>query len=165
MGNKRNRRLLVAASIIFVTAGAALAGSGNCVTAEMPAPATFPDGSLHEGSLRICLEQHLNPVSGIHTAFADGEALGFLRSRRVEAEGAAKLVRPYFVFEKSSQGDLRLVAYAQPDGERMATYVLAEPSRIRPQQTATKAKKRERRNRYAWTRDLDQGTFLVAYAK
>jgi hypothetical protein len=155
----------VFASFLLLPAGGALA-AGSCVSTDLPAPVVLPDGSVNDaGQIRICLSQNLSPVSVIHKTYLDGYATGMLMSRKIRTEGDSEVRSPYFVFEKSSDEGLRLIAYARSEGNRMATYVFAEPTPLpRSPLTATK-KQRSRQNRYSFANNLDSESFMIAAAR
>ena len=103
---------------------------GDCIAVEVPAPMILPDGSSHEaGSLKICHDQMFSPIASLHATYVDGKPVGFLRSRRGFAEDDTE-GRPYVLFQKTHRGELRLLGYAWPHGNRMATYLLAEPDHL-----------------------------------
>jgi hypothetical protein len=134
---QRALRALQALAIGAVVAAAALAANpaqaqrlGQCVRVELNAPVMLPDGSIHEtGLLRLCLDRKMNPAAGIHEIELDGVAqLALSRIDRAEADVAAGAV---VVFERNRAGELRLIGYAVPDGDRLVTFTIEAPGRPR----------------------------------
>lgn len=100
---------------------------GDCLTVQVPAPMVLPDGDRHPaGALRICHSKSHSPVSSLHKTFVNGTQVGYLRSRRGTSEGLAE-DQPYVLFQRVEGGELVLLGYAWPDGNKMATYRLADP--------------------------------------
>lgn len=132
---ERARQALKALGVAAVLAAAALGAlpaqaqrSGQCVRVELDAPVVLPDGSIQEvGLLRLCLERKMNPAAGIHEIEADGAAqLALSWIGEAEADVAAGAV---VVFERTRAGELRLIGYAVPDGERLVTFMMKGPGR------------------------------------
>lgn len=88
---------------------------------ELDAPVLLPDGSLREvGVLRLCLDRRMNPVAGLHEIEVDGASqLALSRIGEAEADVVAGAV---VVFDRSRTGELRLIGYAVPDGDRVVTF-------------------------------------------
>jgi len=124
------RRALGALGVGALVAAVALAGGpaaaqrlGECVRAELGATVLLPDGSHREvETLRLCFDRKMNPIAGLHEVEADG-ASQFAQSRigEAEADAAAGAV---IVFERNRAGELRLIGYAVPDGDRIVTFAL-----------------------------------------
>jgi hypothetical protein len=136
MKSKAQERALQAleAVVLAVVVAAAVLGAGptqaqrygQCVRVELDAPVVLPDGSLQQvGLLRLCLDRKMNPAAGIHEIEADGVAqLALSRIGRAEADAAVGAV---VVFERRGLGELRLIGYAVPDGDRLVTFTIGGP--------------------------------------
>lgn len=127
---ERALRALKALGIGTVVAAAALGANpaqaqrrGDCVRVELDAPVVLPDGSIHEtGLLRLCLDRKMNPAAGIHEIEVDGAAqLALSRIGKAEGDVATGAV---VVFDRNRAGELRLIGYAVPDGERLVTFTM-----------------------------------------
>jgi hypothetical protein len=133
MKSKAPQRILRALRVLGVGAVVAAAAGGanpaqaqdlgQCVRVKLDAPVVLPDGSLHQVDvLRLCLDRKMNPTAGVHEIEADGRAqLALSRIGRAEADAAAGAV---VVLARNRAGELRLVGYAVPDGERMVTFTI-----------------------------------------
>jgi hypothetical protein len=126
---KRDYTILLVALLAAFAGGTASAQSiGDCVTVEVPDPMVLPDGTAEPaGALRICLRHELSPVSALHEIRVNGRAIGLHRSRRGRSEGAGS-AGPWVLFERNGGGELVLVGYAWPAGDRMATFRLGARS-------------------------------------
>lgn len=116
-------RTVIALGMLLTVAGAVSAADvGRCATAWVPHPIVLPDGSVHDpGALRLCLKA-LDPVSGYYEISINGRAFGRWPSRIGASEGPAE-ANPVAVFQWTDEGQLKLIGYAHPDGDRMATYM------------------------------------------
>lgn len=115
-------RLGIVLVAVLATPGLAAGDLGRCSTAWVPHPIVLPDGAVHDpGALRLCLKS-LDPVTGYYEISINGRALGRWPSRIGASEGPAE-TNPVTVFQWDGEGQLRLVGYARPDGDRMATYL------------------------------------------
>jgi hypothetical protein len=128
-------RGLQALGLVAVVAAAALGANpvqaqrlGECVRVELDAPVLLPDGSIREvGLLRLCLDRKMNPIAGLHEIQLDGAAqLVVSRIGEAEADAAAGAV---VVFDRGRSGELRLVGYAVPDGDRIVTFLIGSRER------------------------------------
>lgn len=126
-------RALKALGLGAVAAAAALGAGpaqaqrlGECVRVELDAAVVLPDGSLHEtGLLRLCFDRKMNPAAGIHEIRVDDAAqMAVSRIARAEADVVDGAV---VVFERNRAGELRLIGYAVPDGERLVTFTMERP--------------------------------------
>jgi hypothetical protein len=102
---------------VFMLGATAADAGGRCFSAEIPAAMILPDGSEHPaGSLRICFDQKISPVSILHRADVGGRPTGMFLSapRGIEesvAEGQAQ-----FVFKRTVRDELVLLGYAVSAG-------------------------------------------------
>jgi hypothetical protein len=131
----RARGWHVAACIVAVLLPGASAGAqerGRCVTVDVPAEYVTPDGVTHApGSLKLCIELVYSPVSILHKVYVDGHVVGMLQGRTGRSEGPAA-GEPYVQFRRNGRGQLLLIGYAWPDGNRMITHILACGAGPRP---------------------------------
>jgi len=98
---------------------------GRCLTVNVPADFVTPDQVTHApGALKLCVARVHSPVSVLHKVYVDGHMVGMMQSRSGRSEGAAAS-EPYVQFQWNGRGQLLLVGYAWPDGDRMRTHVLA----------------------------------------
>ena len=102
--------------------------SDGCISARVSEQVQMPDGKAYPaGSLRICLDSKLNPVSGLHETWIDGQPVGRFVSRLGVPEDRGGLEQAIIQFGRTSTGNLVLEAYAVPEGDRWTTYRLTEP--------------------------------------
>ncbi len=102
----------------------------GCVSLDVPAPFILPDGTVHAAApLRLCLDDELNPVTGLHRIYVRGQPAGYALSR-VSTPEAPVNSGPYAVF-RADRGRLRLAGYAVAYDGRTYLYRLREP-RVAP---------------------------------
>ncbi len=95
----------------------------RCVSLDVPAPFVLPDGTAHAASpMKLCLDQNLNPVTGLHRVYVDGMPAGFLTSRVSNPEAPAS-AEPLVLFQNDA-GRLRLVGYTVAFDGRIFSYRL-----------------------------------------
>jgi len=98
---------------------------GRCLTVNVPAEFVTPDRVTHgPGTLKLCVARIHSPVSVLHKLYIDGHMVGMHQSRAGRSEGPASNA-PYVQFHWNGRGQLLLVGYAWPDGDRMRTHILA----------------------------------------
>jgi hypothetical protein len=98
---------------------------GRCLTVDVPADFVTPDRVTHEpAALKLCVERIHSPVSVLHKVYIDGHVVGILQSRTLRSETPATS-EPYVQFRRNGRGQLLLVGYAWPEGNRMRTHILA----------------------------------------
>ncbi|HEX6853554.1 MAG TPA: hypothetical protein VF139_19310 [Candidatus Polarisedimenticolaceae bacterium] len=120
--NHRMLRLALIGTLACVSGAAAAEEYGGCFRVDLTQPYVLPDGSVHDpGSLTICTDRPLNPVSGTHRMTASGTGVGRWVSRRVRSE-AGPLDGPQVIFARNPNGTLRLLGYLEPAGGRVRAY-------------------------------------------
>ena len=133
------KRAILLGLVVLVAFPGSIAWSGNlgrCVSAAIPSDIVLPNGSTYPASvLRICLTGNYSPVSGLHETWVGGNAVGMYFSKRGESEGLVPHARPYFQFQRLSDGRLELKAYAVPDGDRYATYEIRMIGKVKHPKT------------------------------
>jgi hypothetical protein len=98
---------------------------GRCLTVDVPAVFVTPDRVAHEpGALKLCVARIHSPVSVLHKLYIDGHMVGMLQSRTGLSEGPASS-EPYVQFHWNGRGQMLLVGYAWPEGDRMRTHILS----------------------------------------
>jgi hypothetical protein len=96
----------------------------HCVSVDVPAPVTLPDGSIQPaGELRLCLTRNYNPVTGLHRIYVDHMPVTMLLSRASRAE-APKDSHPTVLFYGNLQRGLRLVGYTVAANGKVFSYLL-----------------------------------------
>jgi hypothetical protein len=110
---------------------------GRCAKIDTPWPIVLPDGSTHDaGSLRLCLQQMWNPVTGLHEIRVNDRSMGLFMSRVGLSE--SRVARgPILVFHRYGTDERHLIGYAWPRGEVMRTYSLREFGKVRDQGVQT----------------------------
>jgi len=106
--------------------------TGRCIRARVDAPIVLPDGSRHPaGALKICASRVHSPVAALHETRIDGRNVGLYPSRTgLNEETSSSAAEPYLVFQRDAAGDMVLQGYAVPEGDRMRTFLMAQPDRI-----------------------------------
>jgi len=131
-GHRNRLAILTGSLVLLLFAGAAHANLGRCVWAEVPSPIVMPDGSSHPaGAIRVCLSLEYSPVAGLHKTYVGGEFAGMFLSRRALSEGPAEedLKSAYFMFQRNGEGELVLLGYALPAGDRFQTFRMEDIGR------------------------------------
>ena len=97
----------------------------HCVSVDVPAPVTLPDGSIQPaGELRLCLTRNYNPVTGLHRIYVDRMPVMMLLSRASNAEAPGDS-RPTVLFYGSLETGLRLVGYNVASNGKVFSYLLS----------------------------------------
>jgi hypothetical protein len=107
------------------------AGPGACATAQVPEPFVLPDGSEHPaGSLRICPVQRHVPTTELLVSYVNGKQIGLLLGTSGHNEiGPGE--ESFMIFARDPAGRLQLYGYVIQEGDRLATYRLERPDRLR----------------------------------
>ena len=134
--NRSRARMGLVASVIvataFVSGLASAQERGRCLTVNVPAEFVTPDRVTHgPGTLKLCVARVHSPVSVLHKLYIDGHMVGMLQSRTGRSEGPVES-DPYVQFQWNGRGQLLLVGYAWPDGDRMRTHILACGAQLDP---------------------------------
>ena len=134
--NRSRARMGLVASVIVATALASGLASaqerGRCLTVNVPAEFVTPDRVTHEaGTLKLCVARVHSPVSVLHKLYIDGHMVGMHQSRAGRSEGPVES-EPYVQFHWNGRGQLLLVGYAWPEGDRMRTHILACGAQLDP---------------------------------
>ena len=113
------------AIVLAACASAAMAQDrGRCITANVPEAFTLPDGSLHAaGRITLCTHLVLNPVTGLHRIWADGDGASLAMSRRFQPK-EFKDSRSSLLFRRAPSGTLDLVGYVVPFNHKTWSYAL-----------------------------------------
>lgn len=115
-------RILAAAAVAAAATVALAQERGSCAVVDVPFPIILPDGTTQDsGTLRICLERRMTPVTVVHRVSVNGMPKGLYLSRTDAAEGPG-LPHPAIAFLKDGTGALRLTGYAWPGQEHMRTF-------------------------------------------
>jgi hypothetical protein len=126
-GHQWSRRGLlgfaVAIAVSAVAGSAFAASSGVCVSAVVSSPILLPDGHIAPaGELRLCDSFEFSPVASLHKTFVNGVPFGMLRSRKRVSEGP--VTSPKVLFRADGRGNLELVGYVVPNGNRAVAFLL-----------------------------------------
>ncbi|NIM61677.1 MAG: hypothetical protein GTO30_08490 [Acidobacteria bacterium] len=79
----------------------------------------LPDGSKHEpGTLRLCMERTISPVSMLHRGDVAGRPIGMFASAPREIETTVEEGSAHFFFQRNGDEDLALIGYAVWAGDR-----------------------------------------------
>ncbi len=147
---RRDRRLAVRFGVVLAVLVAVTLATpawakarGHCATAHVPWPLVLPDGSTHPpGPLKVCVQDFVNPVTGLHEIRVDSMRHGLFHSRAGMSEGKNS-DHPILVFHRKPSGEHLLVGYAWPGRDRMHTYTLyalgGKPAKKAEPQLATLA--------------------------
>ena len=101
---------------------------GSCVVVESPSDVRLPDGTVAErGTLRLCIERNLSPVTVLHEVSANGIPLGLYAARAERSEGSS-LPRPVVAFTPRADGTLALSGYAEGGGRTVTCRFAAAPA-------------------------------------
>ncbi len=102
----------------------------HCVSVDVPAPVTLPDGSIQPaGELRLCLTRNYNPVAGLHRIYVDRRPVILLRSRASYAE-IPDDSPPTVLFYGNLREGLRLVGYNVATNGKVFSYLLLNASAV-----------------------------------
>lgn len=117
-------RLTLVIGLATCASAAVAQERGTCITAKVPEAYTLLDGTMHPaGRITICSQLMLNPVTGLHRIWAEGEGAAFAMSRRFQprefSDGRATLL-----FRRDPGGTLDLVGYVVPFNHRAWSYIL-----------------------------------------
>jgi hypothetical protein len=114
----------LAMAVLIIGADARAVVPTHCVSVDLPAPVTLPDGSIQPaGELRLCLTRNYNPVTGLHRIYIDRMPVMMLLSRASNAE-APDDSRPTVLFHGSLETGLRLVGYNVASNGKVFSYLL-----------------------------------------
>ena len=124
----QSRPLIPAVALALVLGFAASAswaqGRGECVTSDVHEAFTLPDGITHPaGRLTLCSVLSLNPVTGVHRVWIDGQGASFVLTRRTRAE-AGPDTSPAFLFRRVPGAPLDFIGFVASDGHQAWTYSL-----------------------------------------
>jgi hypothetical protein len=117
---------LIAATVATISASrpALAASTGECVSVQIDAPFSLPDGVLRPaGELTLCDTRSFSPVTQLHVILVNGSTVGVFQSRRRSAE-IGQVQSPAVVFERDAQGTLALVGYILPVAGRSLAFRL-----------------------------------------
>jgi hypothetical protein len=104
--------LALLAGVLLLAATSAAAETRRCFTAEVPGAIVLPDGSKYaSGSLRICNERTISPVSTLNRTFTAGLPVGMYLSIPREVEQVVEPGTAQFVFERNNDDELILLGY------------------------------------------------------
>lgn len=102
---------------------------GTCVLVNTPSAVHLPDGTVAErGTLRLCVERNVSPVTVMHTISANGIPLGLYTARAERSEGYG-LPHPLVAFTSRGDGTLALTGYAEGAGRTVTCRFAAAPTR------------------------------------
>ena len=112
-------RLVAVLGVTLLLPAAPAQERGSCVVVVSPSDVLLPDGTVaHRGTLRLCVERNLSPVTVLHTVSANGVPLG-LYPARAERSEASGLPRPVVAFAPLTDGTLALSGYAEGGGRAL----------------------------------------------
>jgi hypothetical protein len=116
--------ICLAVAFSFAVSPSVAQGRGECVTSNVPEAFTLPDGTVHPaGRLTLCTVLALNPVTGVHRVWMEGDGASIVLTRRARAE-AGPDTGPAFVFRRVQGAPLDLVGFVVSDGRRTWKYSL-----------------------------------------
>lgn len=112
-------RLVAVLGVTLLLPATAAQIRGSCVVVDSPSDVRLPDGTLApRGTLRLCVERNLTPVTVLHVVSANGVPLG-LYPARVDRSEASGLPRPLVAFAPLTDGTLALSGYAEGGGRAL----------------------------------------------
>lgn len=121
---KRIKGLILAGTLVL--AGTIAAAEGRCYTAEIPGSVVLPDGSRHApGTLRICTDRAISPVSNLHRTFVGGTPVGMFFSTPRAIEDSVDAGTAQFIFERGAGDELNLVGYVVSARDKTTIYEMA----------------------------------------
>ena len=116
----------------FIFVGALLlaatnaAAGGRCYAADVPQTMVLPDGSTHEpGSLRICTDRAISPVSILHRTDVAGRPVGMFLSVPRDVEVSVEEGKAQFIFKRNTRDELVLIGYAINAGRETRFFDMA----------------------------------------
>lgn len=120
-------RIVAAATAALVLPVAFAQQRGTCIVVESPSAVRLPDGALAErGTLRLCVDRNLSPVTVMHTISVNGIPLGLYPARAERSEGSG-LPHPLVAFTSRGDGTLALSGYAEGAGRTVTCRFAAAP--------------------------------------
>lgn len=130
MKNRTISYAILIAALLLLSQPLLAGERGRCVRLDFDTPVTLPDGSVHDnGTLRVCLERDLTPVSGLHAIYVDNVPIGYFSSQAFAPEDATP--RPAAVAFERSADATRLIGYTVSNGRSVEAYRLRPEARAR----------------------------------
>jgi hypothetical protein len=116
---------MAALAVVLTVVCSPVAHAAGCFSASIDSRVLLPGGEeVESGLLTLCVTRDLSPVAALHKTYIDGNPVAMFVSRRGFSEGSAD-GRPFMMFNRDSNGTLRLYGFAAPSDGRMVTYHVA----------------------------------------
>lgn len=110
-------------AFLALASGARADETGRCYSADVPHAMILPDQTVHgPGSLRVCVERRISPVTMAHTVALDGRPIGMYLSRIGLGEGTPEGTDAVIVFVRNESDQFVLEGYSRPLRDELRTY-------------------------------------------
>ena len=110
-------------AFMALASGAWASETGRCYSADVPHAMVLPDETVHgPGSLRVCVERRISPVTVAHTVAVNGRPVGMYLSRTGLGEGAPEGADAVIVFVRNENDQFVLEGYSCPLRDQLRTY-------------------------------------------
>jgi len=109
---------LLVLMMVLLGAQASRVQAGSCIVAKVPTEFTLPDNSSHPaGTLRLCLQGRLNPVTELQEISVMGKTAGLFQGTTFHSE-EKKIRGPLLYFREAQDETWVLLGLAEPSPHR-----------------------------------------------
>jgi len=111
------------AACMALASGAWASETGRCYSADVPHVMILPDETAHgPGSLRVCVERRISPVTVAHTVAVNGQPVGVYLSRTGLGEEQPEGADAVIMFVRNENDQFVLEGYTRPLRGQLRTY-------------------------------------------